>query len=109
MQKCRVQSPATSVIEAVEHYLQAVGAEAVSKIHLYGTGAVANLEDKLRRHYGMRHALCVSNATSGLIPQLGIEIPDPWFGFKTWIIFVIVLILFTRGRLGYVSAEGKKA
>jgi membrane protease YdiL (CAAX protease family) len=50
----------------------------------------------------------VSNATSGLIPQLGIEIPDPWFGFKTWIIFVIVLILFTRGRLGYVSAEGKK-
>src|SRR5690349_6812046 len=67
MQKCRVQSPATSVIEAVEHYLQAVGAEAVSKIHLYGTGAVANLEDKLRRHYGMRHALCVSNATSGLL------------------------------------------
>ena len=45
----------------------------------------------------------VSNATSGLIPQLGIEINDPWFGFKTWAVVVVLLILFTRGRLGYGS------
>jgi membrane protease YdiL (CAAX protease family) len=45
----------------------------------------------------------VSNATSGLIPQLGLEIHDPWFGFKTWAVVVVLLILFTRGRLGYRS------
>jgi uncharacterized protein len=46
----------------------------------------------------------VSNATSGLIPMLGVEtISDPWFGFKTWAIFAALLILFTRGRLGYQS------
>jgi uncharacterized protein len=44
----------------------------------------------------------VSNATSGLIPMLNIEtITDPWFGFKTWAVFVTLLILFTRGRLAY--------
>jgi len=49
----------------------------------------------------------VSNATSGLIPMLNIEtINDPWFSFKTWAVFVALLILFTRGRLGYQpSAE----
>ena len=46
----------------------------------------------------------VSNATSGLIPQLGIEINDPWFGFKTWAVVMVLLILLTRGRLGYQSA-----
>jgi len=35
--------------------------------HLPGTGAVAELEEKLRQHYGMRHAVCVSNATTGLL------------------------------------------
>jgi perosamine synthetase len=35
--------------------------------HLVGTGAVADLEEKLRQHYGMRYALCVSNATTGLL------------------------------------------
>lgn len=43
----------------------------------------------------------VSNATSGLIPMLGVEINDPWFGFKTWAVFAIVLVLFTKGQLGY--------
>ena len=44
----------------------------------------------------------VSNATSGLIPMLGVEtIDDPWFSFKTWAVVVIMLIVFTRGRLGY--------
>ena len=48
----------------------------------------------------------VSNATSGLIPMLDIEtINDPWFSFKTWAVFVALLILFTRGRLGYRSSD----
>jgi uncharacterized protein len=44
----------------------------------------------------------VSNAASGLIPQLPLEaISDPWFSFKTGAAFALLLILFTRGRLGY--------
>ena len=44
----------------------------------------------------------VSNAASGLIPQLQLDAPaDPWFSFKTGAAFAILLILFTRGRLGY--------
>jgi membrane protease YdiL (CAAX protease family) len=44
----------------------------------------------------------VSNAASGLIPQLPLDaIADPWFSFKTGAAFALLLILFTRGRLGY--------
>ena len=44
----------------------------------------------------------VSNAASGLIPQLPVDAPgDPWFSFKTGAAFALLLILFTRGRLGY--------
>ena len=44
----------------------------------------------------------VSNAASGLIPQLPLDaIGDPWFSFKTGAAFAILLILVTRGRLGY--------
>jgi len=43
----------------------------------------------------------VSNAASGLIPQLPLDaISDPWFSFKTGAAFALLLILFTRGRLG---------
>ncbi|MFW6359010.1 MAG: DegT/DnrJ/EryC1/StrS family aminotransferase [Chroococcales cyanobacterium] len=35
--------------------------------HLAGTGAVAELEIKLKKHYGKQYALCVSNATMGLL------------------------------------------
>jgi membrane protease YdiL (CAAX protease family) len=46
----------------------------------------------------------VSNATSGLIPQLQVDATgDPWFSFKTGAAFALLLILFTRGRLGYQS------
>lgn len=46
----------------------------------------------------------VSNAASGLIPQLPIDWPaDPWFSFKTGAAFALLLILFTRARLGYRS------
>jgi len=68
------------VIEAIEHYLSNAGSEPVSKMQFSGTGAVADLEDKLRRHYGMRYALCVSNATSGLLGlALAIELREAEF------------------------------
>lgn len=35
--------------------------------HLAGNGAVAELEDKLCRLYGAKHALCVDSATNGLL------------------------------------------
>ena len=48
----------------------------------------------------------VSNAASGLIPQLPLDAPgDPWFSFKTGAAFALLLILFTRGRLGYQSTS----
>jgi dTDP-4-amino-4,6-dideoxygalactose transaminase len=37
------------------------------QMHLTGAGAVASLENKLAAHYGMRYALCVSNATTALL------------------------------------------
>lgn len=44
----------------------------------------------------------VSNATSGLIPQLLEDTTgDPWSSFKIGIVFALLLILFTRGKLGY--------
>lgn len=48
----------------------------------------------------------VSNATSGLIPQL-IADPtgDPWASFKIGAVFALLLIVFTRGRLGYRSSR----
>ena len=47
----------------------------------------------------------VSNATSGLIPQIVAEpTSDPWASFKIGAAFALLLILFTRGRLGYRSA-----
>lgn len=36
-------------------------------LHLLGGGAVAELEEKFRRLYGVRHALCVSSGTTGLL------------------------------------------
>ena len=44
----------------------------------------------------------VSNATSGLIPQLVVDTTgDPWFGFKAGAAAALLVILFKRGRLGY--------
>jgi membrane protease YdiL (CAAX protease family) len=44
----------------------------------------------------------VSNATSGLIPQLVADTTgDPWSSFKIGAVFALLLVLFTRGRLGY--------
>ena len=48
----------------------------------------------------------VSNATSGLIPQIIADpIGDPWASFKIGAAFAMLLILFTRGRLGYRSSD----
>ena len=45
-----------------------------------------------------------SNAVSGLIPRLVADTPnDPWFGFKVGAAFALLIILFTRGQLGYQS------
>jgi len=45
-----------------------------------------------------------SNAASGLIPRLVVDTTnDPWFGFKVGAVCVLLLIVFTRGRLGYQS------
>jgi len=51
----------------------------------------------------------VSNATSGLIPQLLPDTTgDPWAGFKIAVVFALLLILFTRGRLGYRPSREKE-
>ena len=47
-----------------------------------------------------------SNAVSGLLPRLIPDLPvDPWFGFKVTFVFALILIVFTRGRLGYRLPE----
>jgi len=57
-----------SGVEAVSEYLLSASWSAeIRQQHLCGAdGPVAQLEEKLRRFYGMKHALCVSNATTGL-------------------------------------------
>jgi len=48
----------------------------------------------------------VSNAASGLIPRLVVDTTgDPWLSFKVGAVCVLLLIVFTRGRLGYQSPE----
>lgn len=65
------------VTDAMREYLTAAGtSEALQKAHQCGTGPVARLEEKLQEYYGKRHALCVSNATNGLLAlaiALGLE------------------------------------
>jgi perosamine synthetase len=51
---------------AVLDYLRALSDER-QKMHLYGGGAVAELESKLKLYHKKKHALCVSNATMGLL------------------------------------------
>jgi perosamine synthetase len=52
----------------------------LATIHLVGSGEVTQLEIKLADHYGMKHALCVSNATTGLMALgLALELRDKEF------------------------------
>lgn len=46
--------------------LNSIARTQMSDAHLYGTGAIATLEARLRDFYGMKHALLVANATLGL-------------------------------------------
>jgi len=44
----------------------------------------------------------VSNAASGLLPQVvTTDVSDPWFGAKLTLAAAVLVIVFTRGRLGY--------
>lgn len=53
---------------AITDYLKGTGTSAVRReMHLMGTGAVAELEAKLCAFYGAKYALCVSNASMGLL------------------------------------------
>lgn len=74
MPSAEVQTPSANpcgspqVIEAMRDYLSAAEkTPALRKAHQCGTGPVARLEEKLQGYYGKRHALCVSNATNGLL------------------------------------------
>jgi membrane protease YdiL (CAAX protease family) len=50
-----------------------------------------------------------SNAASGLIPRLIVDTTgDPWFGFKVGALCALIIIVFTRGRLGYPSSREKQ-
>lgn len=53
--------------QAINDYLCAASSDATAQAHLFGTGAVAGLERKIAAYYGKRHALCVANATTGLL------------------------------------------
>ncbi len=51
----------------------------------------------------------VSNAASGLIPRLIVDTTgDLWFGFKVGAVCALIIIVLTRGRLGYRSSREKQ-
>lgn len=60
----QMSDPAQAVYDFVS---KSTGNGSSGFVHLCGTGAVAELEAKLRIHYGMNHALCVSNGSLGLM------------------------------------------
>lgn len=54
--------------QAVINYLRSAKSSAsATQAHLFGVGATSELEKKIAGYYGMKHALCVSNATTGLL------------------------------------------
>lgn len=53
--------------KAVAAYFQKVSHDAAAaQMHLTGTGPVAELERKIKRHYSTKYALCLSNGTTAL-------------------------------------------
>lgn len=53
---------------AIYQYIKGIETDKfLRNAHLLGSGAIAGLESKLKQHYGMKYALCVSNATIGLM------------------------------------------
>ncbi len=68
-------------VEAVSRYLEAASSDPlVQQAHCCANGdAVGQLEEKLAGYYGKKHALCVSNATTGLyhvFKEFGVENRD---------------------------------
>ena len=58
---------ANNLIEVIGQYINAAqGSNEAAYEHLFGTGAVAELEQKIADYYEMKYALLVSNATTGL-------------------------------------------
>ena len=50
-----------------KYYQQACEDQGLAEQHLAGAGAVFQLETQLKQHYNKKYALCVSNATTGLL------------------------------------------
>ena len=51
-----------------------------------------------------------SNAVSGLIPRLMADTSDDaWFGFRVAAVVALLVIVFTRGRLGYRRSDEQQA
>ena len=49
-----------------------------------------------------------SNAMSGHLPAiLNLQDPNPWFAFGVSAIVAVLVIVLTRGRLGYSGAQGR--
>jgi dTDP-4-amino-4,6-dideoxygalactose transaminase len=57
----------TAKIALVEYLKQVEQDEFTARCHLFGNGAVASLENKLKNFYGVKHVLCVDSATNGLL------------------------------------------
>jgi len=54
--------------QVITDYLRvATSSETAAQAHLFGNGAVSELEKKIAEYYGKKHALCVANATTGLL------------------------------------------
>ncbi|MBD2179281.1 DegT/DnrJ/EryC1/StrS family aminotransferase [Pseudanabaena sp. FACHB-1998] len=68
-------------IAAITNYfLEAQSSSTLQQMSLLGAGAIAELEEKLERHYGMKYALCVSSATMGLWAiAMALELGDSTF------------------------------
>jgi dTDP-4-amino-4,6-dideoxygalactose transaminase len=60
-------SEADAVKAVIEYIARAQNSRHTQMMHLSGTGAVNELEEKLKRHYSMKYAVCVTNATTGLM------------------------------------------
>lgn len=58
----------TRLHQVITNYLRSASNSetAAREEHLFGIGAVAELERKIADYYGMKHALCITNATTGL-------------------------------------------
>lgn len=66
---------------AITDYLRSSASSDVgAQTHLFGGGAIGELEQKIATFYGKKHALCASNATTGLLAiALALDLKDSQF------------------------------